>query len=284
MIPVVDTHSVSDGIELGWFSCGITSAVACKKRLEIVGHENIEFYYIKIDTAHPDNDRFISECEDWFGKKINVIRSKKYNDQFDVIRKERYINGPDGAKCTKVLKKDVRFALESHYQPNLFNPEQRVISHQIHGFEWDIDQITRAIDFKMDFPYTNPVFPLIEAKLSKENCAQILLDVGIELPMMYRLGYNNNNCIGCVKGGKGYWNKIRIDFPETFERMAKAERSIGHTCIKGVFLDELDPEDGRTPKPIVPNCSVVCEDIFTPDFNASKAKQVYYGKKSIYEV
>lgn len=35
---------------------------------------------------------------------------------------------------------------------------------------------------------------------------------------MYDLGYANNNCIGCVKGGIGYWNKIRIDFPEESDR------------------------------------------------------------------
>jgi hypothetical protein len=268
-------------IELGWFSCGITSAVACKKRLEEVGPDNIEFYYIKIDTAHSDNERFINDCENWYGKKINIIRSKKYHDQFDVIYKERYINGPDGAKCTKVLKKDVRFALETHFVPNLFDNNQPTISHQTHGFEWDIDQITRAIDFKMDYPYTNPIFPLIEHKLTKENCAQILLDAGIALPVMYELGYNNNNCIGCVKGGKGYWNKIRVDFPEAFNRMANAERFIKHTCIKGVYLDELDPNDGRTPKPIIPSCSIVCEDIAPPELNLSKARQVYYLGKSI---
>ena len=43
---------------------------------------------------------------------------------------------------------------------------------------------------------------------------------------MYKLGYNNNNCIGCVKGGQAYWNKIRIDFPETFNKMAKLENLI----------------------------------------------------------
>lgn len=58
---------------------------------------------------------------------------------------------------------------------------------------------------------------------------------------MYDLGYPNNNCVGCVKGGMGYWNKIRVDFPEVFERRARQEREIGHSCIKGVFLDELDP-------------------------------------------
>jgi hypothetical protein len=76
---------------------------------------------------------------------------------------------------------------------------------------------------------------------------------------MYDLGYHNNNCVGCVKGGKGYWNKIRIDFPEVFAARAKMERDIGRSCINGTFLDELDPEAGRKEGPIVPECGADCE-------------------------
>lgn len=270
-----------DNFILGWFSCGITSAVACKKAIE--KYQNVEIYYMLIKTAHPDNVRFISDCEKWFGKKINFIMSRKFKDQFEVIEKTGYVNGTDGARCTLELKKNVRFELEERMKPDLFEPDRPQISNQVHGFEWDIKQIARAIDHAMDYSYTNPLFPLIEEKINKENCAQILLDAGIKLPTMYELGYSNNNCIGCVKGGKGYWNKIRIDFPEVFDRMAKAERQAGYSCIKGTFLDELNPQDGYTPKPIVPSCSVVCEDIFKPEVNLSKAKQVYYGQISIYD-
>ena len=90
--------------------------------------------------------------------------------------------------------------------------------------------------------------------------------VSIELPMMYRLGYKNNNCIGCVKGGIGYWNKIRKDFPEDFARMAAVEREIGATILKDrrwgvtsrVYLDELDPTLGRYAAEPDIECGVVC--------------------------
>lgn len=271
----------SSAFILGWFSCGITSAVACKLAIDWWG--NVEPYYMEIDTAHPDNERFIADCENWFGKKINRIRSREYIDQFDVIAKTGYVNGTDGARCTKELKKNVRFDFEERLKPDLFNPDRAQYSNQIHGFEFDVKQIKRAIDYTIDYGYTKPLFPLIEAKLTKENCALMLLEAGIKLPVMYQLGYSNNNCIGCVKGGKGYWNKIRIDFPETFERMAKAERKAGYSCIKDCFLDELNPNDGFTPKPIVPSCGVVCEDILAPDVNLSLAKRVYRGEMSIYE-
>ena len=85
-------------------------------------------------------------------------------------------------------------------------------------------QIKRAERFCEQYPNANPLFPLIENKLTKQDCLKIVKDAGIELPEMYKLGFSNNNCIGCVKGGMGYWNKIRVDFPETFQRMAALER------------------------------------------------------------
>ena len=44
---------------LAWFSCGVTSAVSCKLAIEEYGKENVEMYYFVIDSAHPDNERFI---------------------------------------------------------------------------------------------------------------------------------------------------------------------------------------------------------------------------------
>lgn len=81
---------------------------------------------------------------------------------------------------------------------------------------------------------------------------------GIKLPEMYLKGYHNNNCIGCVRGGAGYWNKIRVDFPEKFKRMAEIERKIGHSVLKDCYLDELDENKGRDEKAIIPQCSIFC--------------------------
>jgi hypothetical protein len=101
--------------------------------------------------------------------------------------------------------------------------------------------------------------PLIEKGLGKEDCLAMLENANITLPMMYRLGYHNNNCIGCVKGGMGYWNKIKIDFPEQFDRMAKLERFKKQTVFKDRYLDELKPEDGNYPSEPKIECSIFCQ-------------------------
>jgi len=235
---------------LAWFSCGITSAVACKIALQ--QYNNVRIVYFEIDSAHDDNARFIKDCENWFGQKIERARSLKYKDQFDVIEKTRYINGPTGARCTSELKRKVRERIEKDG-----------FDHQVFGFEFTKKEINRAVRFKEQHPHTSPLYPLIENKLTKNQCADILLKNGIKLPTMYELGYTNNNCIMCVKGGKAYANLVRKTHPEHFLRMAKIERELNHTCLKDkdgpIFLDELDPNAGRHEKPILPDCGTFCE-------------------------
>lgn len=88
---------------------------------------------------------------------------------------------------------------------------------------------------------------------------------------MYELGYRNNNCIGCVKGQAGYWNKIRIDFPERFNEMAKIERELnrkickiewrsnGSRHLRRVFLDELPHDVGVYKSAPESECGIFCQ-------------------------
>lgn len=265
-------------MKVSWWSAGITSAVACKIALEI--YKDVEIYYQGIDSAHPDNARFMADCEKWYGVKIHTIRSSKFKDQFDVIEKVGCVNTPTGAPCTKHLKKEVRFALEKEHEITLFNDIG--IENQIWGYEYDKKQINRAIRHGQQYPDTHPLFPLIEKGINKNQCAGLIMNAGIKLPAMYRLGYSNNNCIGCVKGGMGYWNKIRNDFPNVFLKMAALERKVGYSCLNGIFLDELHPDAGRNVREVMPSCGNICEVEFAeiPDKNL---EDVILGVKTIYD-
>ena len=65
----------------------------------------------------------------------------------------------------------------------------------------------------------------------------------------------------------GYWNKIRVDFPQVFARMAMTEREIGYSVNKDkngpVWLDELDPQRGNAVKEPNFECGFVCESVKT---------------------
>lgn len=260
---------------IAWFSCGATSAVACKIALE--NYEDVRVVYIETGSAHPDNKRFLADCEKWFGRKIETIRSSKYQSVDDVLLRRRFINSASGAACTDELKKKVRYKFEDGLG---------AWGGQVFGFDYCEREINRAIRFKQQNPRTKPLFPLIEKKLTKPDALAMLVKARIEIPAMYLLGYSNNNCIGCVKGGIGYWNKIRRDFPDRFARMSEIERTIGATCLKDrsgrIYLDELNPKRGKKTKELVPDCSLFCqiefENIMDP-----QTEKVMNGTLSINE-
>jgi len=227
---------------LVWFSAGAASAVAAKLALRRDGE--VVIAYTDPGSEHPDNERFIADCERWFGRPVVRLRSERYADTWQVWEERRYLNGPAGALCTTELKKRQRFDF------------QRPDDVQVFGYTVEEDH--RAERFRVNNPDVTLWCPLIDEGLRKSDCLAIVERAGIRLPEMYRLGYRNNNCIGCVKGGMGYWNKIRVDFPEVFARMARLERSIGASCVNGVFLDELDPVRGNHSNEPDMDCSLLC--------------------------
>lgn len=239
---------------LSWFSAGAASAVATK--LAISEHDDVSVFYTDTGSEHPDNQRFIRDCQEWFGQPVNVLRSEKYSSTWDVFEKTKFLVGPTGARCTIELKKKVRWSVEKNYDVQIF------------GYTADRRDSMRADRFRQINPDVRLCTPLIERGLTKKDCLGIIDRAGIEVPVMYQLGYENNNCIGCVKGGAGYWNKIRRDFPEVFERMAKLERDLGRTILKDdailgtrLYLDELSPTRGRYKDEPNIECSLLCTAI-----------------------
>lgn len=230
-------------LKVCWISAGVSSFLA-----GYLAGDVDEFIYIDIENQHEDSMRFIKDCEKALGKPIQILKSN-YGSTQNVIKQFRFINGIHGAKCTEILKKRVRKEWEyEHIEYDIT---------YVWGFDFkEKNRADRLLETMTDF---NHEFPLIDKMLSKQDVHGMferLFD--FPRPKMYDLGYSNNNCIGCVKGGMGYWNKIRIDFPEVFDRMAKLEREVGHSCINGVYLDELEPNRGRMEDEIMPDCSIMC--------------------------
>lgn len=232
-------------MKVSWFSAGCSSFVAA-----YLSRDLDHIVYIDIPDQHPDSMRFVKDAQKLLNHEIEIIRSTEYVDVNDVIERDRYINGVMGAPCTKHLKREVR---EKWERDNGIQPDDSYV------WGYDVTERNRADRLEQKMTYVYHEFPLIEANLTKSDVHGLCENLGIKRPVMYDLGYPNNNCIGCVKGGMGYWNKIRKDFPDVFKRRAKQERNIGHSCIKGVFLDELDPERGNMDTEIMLDCSIMCQ-------------------------
>ena len=222
---------------VSWFSCGAASAVASK--ISIQKYDDVEVVYCDtMSTEHPDQQRFFDDVQRWLGQNIVRIRSEKYADVDEVIEQRRYMAGIAGAPCTVEMKKVPRFA----YQ----RPDDRHIFGLHEGEE------ARATNLQENDPGLDMEFPLIDFGYGKSDCAAVLIRAGIDLPAMYKLGYGNNNCLGCVKATTvKYWQGIRHDFPEVFERRVRQSRDLGVRLVEirhheRIFLDELP--DGYDPK------------------------------------
>jgi len=56
---------------VSWFSCGAASAVATKLAIaENAGKFPLIIAYTEVAEEHPDNKRFLKDCEKWFGQEI----------------------------------------------------------------------------------------------------------------------------------------------------------------------------------------------------------------------
>lgn len=236
---------MKEKLKVCWISAGVSSFIAGYLERDTID----KFIYIDIEDQHPDSMRFIKDCEKLLGKEIETLKSP-YGSVENAVKAcglFRIVH-TGFAPCTAWLKKRVRKEWEEAHS-----------DYDI-TYVWGMDcnEKHRADNLKETMSEYEHDFPLIERNLTKEEAHGICEKLGVKRPMMYDLGYNNNNCVGCVKGGMGYWNKIRVDFPEVFEGRAKLERELNNKILKECFLDELDPNRGRMSEEISTECNIFC--------------------------
>ena len=231
-------NKVRDGDTIAvWFSCGAASAVAAKKTIEMFGDRcKIRILNNPIKEEHHDNKRFLRDVERWLEVEIESVTTENFPSASinDVFREKKAMSFVHGAPCTLNLKKLARTQWEMSNNFDWFVLGFTSEEHHRH---------TSFIESSMRFDLL-PV--LIANDLNKADCFNIILDADIKLPEMYKLGYPNANCIGCVKASSPtYWNHVRRLHPEVFKDRASLSRELGCKLVKvkgvRIFLDELDP-------------------------------------------
>lgn len=268
---------------IGWWSGGITSAVAVKIVIDCWGKDKVRPILLDTGNEGQDTYRFKKDCEAWYGKPIETLRNEEYGTIEDVWYKYNSLNVAYGAICSSELKRKVReqFEKENEYCAQVF------------GFEYgSLKELNRARGMKYNNPNAKPIFPLLKKHITKEDALSIVTNEGIRVPSTYTLGFTNNNCFqtGCVQGGIGYWQKIKREYPDKFDYMAGIEHDL--TDRKGepvtilrnqakprrgepIFLKphpdypqyvDISKKRGRKPKPMM-ECNGFCgsEDLIPPN-------------------
>ncbi len=237
-----------------WFSCGAASAAALKLTVDKYGADSVLAVNNPVVEEHNDNKRFAEDVARWVGIDIQYAVNSKYPlaSVVDVFDRRKGMAFPHGAPCTVELKKRARQEWEKS------NP----VDWHVLGFT--VDERNRHDRFVMT--ERDNVLPiLIDANMTKNDCADMIRAAGIRLPEIYGHGFPNANCIGCVKAtSPTYWNLVRREFPEVFDQRAEQSRRLGARLVRvkneRIFLDELDPKAKGRPLKTMPDCGLFCEE------------------------
>jgi hypothetical protein len=251
-----DVVSQLTGRVVARFSCGIASAWATHLVLATYV-ERVQIVNAFIAEEDEDNRRFLADCERWYRHPIEIVRDTKYGASAEEVwRRKRFMVSMHGAPCSKALKRDV-------LEPMLRPDDILVLGYT--ADKRDAARLGRFIDAN---PERRVIAPLVEAGLTKEDCARLIVLAGLALPRTYGQGYPNGNCIGCVKGGEGYWNHVRVTHPAVYERRALLQDDLGPGSYffrnrktgERISLRMLDPNAGRFEPFEVPDCAgATCE-------------------------
>ena len=177
-------------LKVCWLSAGVSSFMA-----GYLAGDVDEWIYIDIDDQHEDSMRFIKDIENVIGKDVKILRSEQYRTVEECVLAFGGFRNPHNsfAPCTNWLKKRVRKQWEEQHRDYELT--------YVWGFDLkEKDRAERTVEAN---PQAQHEFPLIEKNLSKEEVHGLFDRIfDFKRPLMYDLGYPNNNCIGCVKGGR----------------------------------------------------------------------------------
>jgi hypothetical protein len=212
--------------------------------------------YNPVIEEDEDNLRFLKDVEKWLGTEIELAYNPKYPEGSAQVvwDKAKFMSGPLGAPCTIKLKKEARQHWEKENKPDW------------HVLGFTVEEKKRHERF-IRSERDNVIPVLIDAGYTKQDCLNLILGSGIEPPRVYKMGYPNANCIGCVKARDSidYWKRVRKYFPAQFERVAKLEKELGYAINRitrngekiSVPLYEIPEGDPKGADPKI-SCGLFC--------------------------
>ncbi|MPM00588.1 hypothetical protein SDC9_46815 [bioreactor metagenome] len=223
------------------YSGGHSSALVAVEAVRKYGKENVILLNHNISSIveHADIKRFKEEVADYLGVEITYANMDNFEDMPPLkvaVELSGFQFAPGQALCTYNLKTKPFYKwLKDNYPatPEHLNQEITIL----YGFDMNEKHriIRRSGLLGAKGYYTD--FPLALWDRTIQNIEEI----GIERPITYDI-FKHANCIGCLKAGRQHWYVVYCLYPELFKEAVEAESFIGHSIIKGIYLDEIEPK------------------------------------------
>lgn len=210
-------------------SGGKASAWCANWALEHYSKKDVILYFNDTKWEHKDLYRFLYDLEKHLKHSITIDSDGRNPKQlfFD----NRALANNLMPFCSRILKAE---RLQKFYKDGdilIFGIGKDEIerAQRLVGMYQKIATKTRK--------YPRLKFPLITEKVTKYQVNKFLIDAGITEPLLYRLGFQHNNCSGgCVRAGKLHWRLLYEKLPEIYADREQTENEIRDWLKKDVHF------------------------------------------------
>lgn len=214
------------------YSGGVTSAWCLSWALN--HYQRSEVVALFSDTKKEDEDtyRYLAQMADRLG--IAITERSDGRSVEEVEDDENALANNRMAFCSRILKTEPRDRYFDELRAAGVTDITLVLGYSKH--EWE--RVQRGT-MRAERGGYRVRFPLAETGVSKQACVDWSVALGVPVPRMYEWS-DHANCVGCRRGGKGYWLAVQANRPEVFEAAKAREAEFGHTFLKDMSLATLE--------------------------------------------
>lgn len=205
-------------------SSGVASAYTWHVAAEQHGIENTVGIFADVNGEHPDNYRFLAEIQYALdGRLVKLTNDGK--NIWDVMCEGRFLANSRVDVCSRVLKRETCLTwLRANHTPELV---------MCLGFDWTEAHrflgTTTKKGAKQRWAEEGiaTTAPMIDHTLDKTHALAWLSDLGIEPPLLTRLGFPHANCGGgCVKSGAKWFKHLLRVLPDWYDWWERGEERV----------------------------------------------------------
>jgi len=217
------------------YSGGHSSALVAVEVVRKYGKDDVILLNHDIHPSVETEDikRFKNEVAEYLGIEITYANHLEWDkkDQFDVVIEAKAFKvGSGTALCTNRLKT----APFDKYLNDNFSDKNCVIYY---GFDKNETVRIQRRSSILALKGYRTEYPLA----FWERTINSIEEIGISPPNTYSQ-FKHANCIGCLKAGKQHWYIVYCTRQDIWEKAKNAEDLIEYSIIKGVYLEELEPQ------------------------------------------
>lgn len=200
------------------FSGGIGSFAESLQVVQDFGQEHTILLFADTKMEDPDLYRFIGDCVTVLGCRVETISDGR--TPWQVFEDVKFMGNNRIDPCSRILKRE----LLNRWIQDRYTSEQC----EIHvGIDYsECHRLPTIIERYKPYIYRSL---LVEKGiiLSSQQKKQLCKTYGIDVPLLYELGFPHNNCGGfCVKAGMGQFKLLFEKLPNRYKEHEEKQEEI----------------------------------------------------------